>query len=267
MAEEKAVLSPSNLAILDKMRLMDDDFFSETLNDKPEAVQFIINTILERNDIRIESARTQVEYKSATKRSIRLDVEARDSEGRLLDVEVQRAEEGTSVRRARFHSSVIDRTLLKKGMGFDEMVDSYVIFITEKDKFGKGIPAYHVERTIEELDGASFGDGSHIIYVNGEYRDEGHPIGRLMHDFNCTKANDMFSKVLAEEVRYLKETERGQMRVCKLIEDRTKEAVHESQVENALKMLNDGVLTLEKVASYSGLTLEEVKELANRRTA
>lgn len=91
------------------MRLMDDDFFSETLNNKLEAVQFIINTILERNDISIESACTQVEYKSATNRSIRLDVEARDSEGRLLDVEVQRAEEGTSVRRARFYSSVIDR--------------------------------------------------------------------------------------------------------------------------------------------------------------
>lgn len=174
MTDEKAVLSPSNLAILEKMRLMDDDFFSETLDNKPEAVQFIINTILERNDIRIQSARTQVEYKSATKRSIRLDVEARDASGRLLDVEVQRAEEGTSVRRARFHSCVIDRTLLKKGMGFDEMVDSYVIFITEKDKYGKGVPAYHVERKVEELQNASFGDGSHIIYVNGEFRDESH---------------------------------------------------------------------------------------------
>ena len=53
------------------------------------------------------------------------------------------------------------------------------------------------------------------------------------------------------------------MCVCKLIEDRTKEVVHESQVENALRMLNDGTLTLEKVVSYSGLSLREIKELAN----
>lgn len=152
-------------------------------------------------------------------------------------------------------------------MGFDEMVDSYVIFITEKDKYGKGVPAYHVERKVEELQNASFGDGSHIIYVNGEFRDESHPIGRLMHDFNCTKANDMFSKVLAEEVRYLKETERGQMRVCKMIEDRTKEAVHEKMVENALKMLADAVLSFDKIAEYSGLSLEEVQELANNKSA
>ena len=93
------------------------------------------------------------------------------------------------------------------------------------------------------------------------------PIGRLMHDFNCTKANDMFSKVLAEEVRYLKETERGQMRVCKMIEDRTKEAVHEKMVENALKMLADAVLSFDKIAEYSGLSLEEVQDLANNKSA
>lgn len=267
MSEGKAVLNSRNLALLAKMRLMDDDFFSETLDNKPEAVQYIVNTILERDDISIVSARTQVEYKSATKRSIRLDVEARDAEGRLLDIEVQRADEGASVKRARFHSSVIDRTLLEKGMEFDEMADSYVIFITEKDKFGIDAPVYHIERKIEEMNDALFGDGSHIIYVNGEYRDAGHPIGRLMHDFNCTKASDMYSEVLADEVRYLKETERGQMRVCKLIEERAKEVVHEVMVQNAEKMLSDGVLSFEKIAAYSGLTLEEVKELADKRSA
>lgn len=60
---------------------------------------------------------------------------------------------------------------------------------------------------------------------------------------------------------------KGQMCACKLIEDGTKEVVHESQVENALRMLNDGTLTLEKVASHSDFSLEEVKELANRKTA
>lgn len=267
MGKPKKPLNKKTLSILEKMRLMDDDFFSETLDNKPEAVGYIVNTILGRNDIRIVSTRTQVEYKSATKRSIRLDVEARDKDGCLLDVEVQRAEEGTSSRRARFHSSVIDRTLLKKGMDFDDMVDSYVIFITEKDKFGKGLPIYHIERKVTELDNALFEDGSHIIYVNGEYRDTNYPIGRLMHDFNCVNARDMYSKVLADEVRYLKETEEGRIRMCKIIEDHANEVLHEKLVENAKTMLADGVLTLEKIAMYSGLTLEEVEELAKKKPA
>ena len=58
-----------DLKRLAQLRLMDDDFFSEALDNKPEAVGYIVNTILERDDLKIESARTQVEYKSATKRS------------------------------------------------------------------------------------------------------------------------------------------------------------------------------------------------------
>ena len=47
---------------------------------------------------------------------------------------------------------MIDRTLLSKGKDFEDLVDTYVIFITENDKFGKGIPLYHIERRIEEMD-------------------------------------------------------------------------------------------------------------------
>ena len=82
-------------------------------------------------------SKVQVEYKSATKRSIKLDIQAEDVHGRLMDIEIQRSDRGSGVRRARFHSSMIDRTLLSKGEDFEELVDTYVIFITENDKFGK----------------------------------------------------------------------------------------------------------------------------------
>ena len=59
---------------------------------------------------------------------------------------------GSGVKRARFSNSMIDRTLLSKGEDFEDLVDTYVIFITENDKFGKGIPLYHIERRIEEMD-------------------------------------------------------------------------------------------------------------------
>lgn len=132
--------------------------------------------------------------------------------GPRTDIEVQRADKGASVRRARFHSSVIDRTLLEKGEDFDALVDTYVIFITEHDKYGAGLPLYHVERTVTELQHTTFGDGAHIIYVNGAFRDLEHPVGRLMHDMNCTDPNKMLNPLLAKEVRYLKETEGGDRR-------------------------------------------------------
>ena len=256
-----------DLLRIERLRLMDDDFFSEALDEKNEAVGFILNTILERDDLVVTSTKAQVEYKSAVKRSIRLDIKAVDADGEVADIEIQRADRGSGVRRARYHSSMIDRTLLSKNEDFEDLPDTYVIFITENDKFDKGKPLYHIERTIEEMDSVLFDDGAHIIYVNGEFQDPDHPVGRLMHDFHCTKAEDMYSSVLADEVRYLKETEGGRSHMCKAMEEMREEAVHKDRIENALKMLADGRFTNEEVARFSGLSLAEVEELTGQKTA
>lgn len=259
---------------------MDDDFFSEALDGKKDAVEYILNTILERNDIKVKSTKAQVEYKSATKRSIRLDIQAEDTDGKLMDIEIQRSDKGTGVKRARFHSSMIDRTLLCKGDEFEDLVDTYVIFITENDKFGAGIPLYHVERKITELDNVLFGDGAHILYVNGEYRNMEHPVGSLMHDFNCKEAKDMVNPVLAEEVRYLKETEGGRSQMCRLLEEMRNEAAAkaaaeaavkakaegkaEGKISTALNMLARGRDSIEEIAELTELPLEEVQKLADK---
>ena len=71
-----------------------------------------------------------------------------------------------------------------------------------------GLPISKIERTIGEI-GADFGDGSYIIYVNAAMQDEETELGRLMHDFHCKDAGEMYSEVLAKRVRELKETEEG----------------------------------------------------------
>ena len=57
-----------------------------------------------------------------------------------------------------------------------------------------------------------------VLYVNGEYRDDS-DIGKLMHDFNCTSADDMNFEILAEKPRYLKENPKGVSEMCKVMED------------------------------------------------
>ena len=277
---KRNVTNENDLQKIKDLRLMDDDFFSEALDGKTEAVEYILNTVLERDDIKVKSTKAQVEYKSATKRSIKLDIQAEDVHGRLLDIEIQRSDRGSGVRRARFHSSMIDRSLLSKGDDFEDLVDTYVIFITEKDKFGMGIPLYHIERKISEMDNALFGDGAHILYVNGEYRNLEHPVGSLMHDFNCKDAKDMVNPLLAEEVRYLKETEGGLSQMSRILEEMRNEAAekakaegraegkaegnHEKAVSTSLKMLAKGY-EAEEIAEITGLSLEEVRKLADNQ--
>ncbi len=84
-----------------------------------------------------------------------------------------------------------------------------------------------------------------------------------MHDFNCTNADDMNFELMAERTRYLKENPKGVQDMCKVMEDMR----YESLKEVAKRMLADGMLTLEKIAEYAGLPLEEVKKLKAERTA
>lgn len=102
-------------------------------------------------------------------RNITLNVDAMDENGEEIDIEVQGNSEGAHVRRARYHSSMVDSRMLKEGQAFRELKDSYVIFIYKHDKFRKGLPLYHVERYVGETN-EQFRDGSHIIYVNGNYK-------------------------------------------------------------------------------------------------
>ena len=269
---KRNVTNENDLQRIKELRLMDDDFFSEALDGKTEVVEYILNTVLERDDIKVKSTKAQAEYKSATKRSIKLDIQAEDVHGRLMDIEIQRSDRGSGVRRARFHSSMIDRALLSKGDDFEDLVDTYVIFITEKDKFGMGIPLYHIERKISEMDNALFGDGAHILYVNGEYRNLEHPVGSLMHDFNCKDAKDMVNPLLAEEVRYLKETEGGRSQMSRILEEMRNEVAekakaegnHEKAVNTALKMIAKKY-EAEEIAEITGLSLEEVRKLAENQ--
>ena len=54
--------------------------------------------------------------------------------------------------------------------------------------------------------------------------------------------------------------------MCKAMEDMRNEAAERRSFEIALKMLADG-LEIEKIAEYSGLSLEKVKELAEQKSA
>ncbi len=77
----------------------------------------------------------------------------------------------------------------------------------KRDVLKAGLPICHIDRMIQET-GEPFGDGSHIIYVNAQHKNDT-PLGKLMHDFSCTQANDMHYPVLAERVRYFKENVKG----------------------------------------------------------
>ena len=83
-----------------------------------------------------------------------------------------------------------------------------------------------------------------------------------MHDFRCINPEDMFYSLLAKQVKYFKETEGGRKDMCKAVEELAEKRVLEKQKELAMGMIEEGELSVEKIAKYVGLSVDEVEELA-----
>ena len=142
-----------------------------------------------------------------------------------------------------------------KGMKFDELPDIYVIFITEHDYYGRGKAIYRVRRTVED-DNSLYGDGSNILYVNGQYRDDT-DIGKLMHDFCCSDPDDMLIPMLAERTRYLKTDEKEVKHMCEQMERIRNEGEAKGALKTLIQLVQDGDLSLNRAAEKAGMTTEE----------
>ncbi len=256
---------------LERLRLLrpfDDEFMRCLFRDNIPLAQFTLCVLTGRNDIVITKCETQKDMKRlGGARSLCLDLYAKDTIFRIYNMETQRESGGADPKRARYHSSVVDIENLNANQDFSELPETYIIFITETDFFGKGEPVYPIER-INLATGEPFNDGTHILYVNGAYRGDS-DIGKLMHDFSCASADDMNFRIMADNTRYLKENTKGVRSMCKVIEDMLREEREEVTAEVTVEvtegivreMLRKGKLSLEDIAQYSKLPLDKVKEL------
>ena len=225
----------------------------------------MLQIILNRTDLKVLRVNGQQDIKNLQGRSVRLDILAVDAGNRVYNIEIQRSDKGAGVKRVRYNSSLIDANVTEPGEKYENLCESYVIFITENDIMEAGLPIYHIDRTVKET-GELFGDESHIIYVNSQIKDES-ALGKLMHDFSCTDAKDMKYKILADRVRYFKEDEKGVETMCKAMEEMRNETAHEKAVEIAERMLKSGKLSYEEIAEFAELTIEEVKALNEKGIA
>ena len=259
-------------ALIQRFRLIDDTFFNVCFDNYIEGMQLLLRLFFGRDDLVVRHVVTQQSADNLYGRGVRFDVLAEDSEGRLYDCEVQRANEGAAPRRARYNSSMMDSRELAKGAEFSGLPETWVIFITENDMYGEGFPLYHVERIVQEIR-RPFGDGAHILYVNGAKRDDT-PLGRLMQDFFCEDPEKMHYKELAERAGYFKAETEGVNAMCEIMEEFGERKLEEGRLEGraegrlesarrtAAALIALGKLTLSQIAEATQLSLEEVERLA-----
>ena len=239
-------------------RLLDDDFMNKVFEDKACA-EFLLQIILQRTDLRVQRVHGQHDIKNLQGRSVKLDILAVDSHNRVFNVEVQRSDRGAGAKRARYNSALIDANVTEPGDQYEDLNETFVIFITENDVMKAGLPIYHIDRVVRET-GKLFEDEEHIIYVNSQIKDET-KLGRLMHDFSCTDAKDMYNKVLADRVRYFKEDERGVEIMCREMEIMRNQA-HEEGIEKGriMQLIKQVCVKMQKFSSAEEVANDLVEQ-------
>ncbi|MBQ8509577.1 MAG: hypothetical protein IJ493_06675 [Clostridia bacterium] len=240
-------------------RLMDDEFMTKVFDENIPCTQLVLRIILDKPDLIVKEVHAQYPLANLRRRSVRLDVFAVDSEGKAYNIEVQRKDAGADARRARYNSSLLDANITEAGRKFENLTETYVIFITERDIFGAGQAVYEIERMIRGTD-ICFDDGAHIRYVNGEYRGDT-PVGRLMHDFFCTKPDEMQYSELAERTRYFKEDEEGVNSMSSGMEKLMDRYYLERNKEGIKELLRNGVAP-NLIAKALKISIADVEALA-----
>lgn len=200
-SKSKEHLSPKQ-KFLSELILMDDIFMRIVLKDR-KCTEFILQTILQKPDLKVKTQSIQSDLKNLQGRSLILDCLCSDTKGTVYNIEVQNDSHGASPKRARYHSALIDMHILKKGKTFETLPESYVIFICAKDILKENKQIYHISRTVHES-GSKFPDQSEIIYLNTS-KSSDNELGMLIKDFYTKDPKKMHSKVLAKRVADLKE--------------------------------------------------------------
>lgn len=239
-------------------RLMDDDFMNACLDENIEGTELILRIILGKPELTVTSVKAQKVMKNLLGRDIWLDIDANDSDGREYDIEIQRADKGADRKRARYHSSMLDSHLLKSGEDFSDLPETYVIFITENDVIGGNMPIYMIDRQITNMN-QPFDDGAHIVYVNGADRNSATELGKLMHDFSCTNADDMYYEKLAEKVRFFKEDEKGVAIMCKTMEDMRNDTADRTLLNSIKNLMETMKLSAEQAMNALKISAEDQK--------
>ena len=133
--------------------------------------QEFLRVILQDNKLVVISNSIQEVLPSAFNKSVTLDMLCRLKDGSIVNVEIQLTKEKFHAKRIFNYASKIRVADLGKGELHKEARNIIIIYLTEKDIFGKGSTVYEVEMNIVSDQGnmiSSWEPGLSVYYVNTE---------------------------------------------------------------------------------------------------
>ncbi len=150
----------------DDLTIADDFMFCKVMQDE-ELCKTFLELILGEEIGKIKELSTQKAIiNNSESKSVRLDILVKDETGKLFNVEMQVINQHNIAKRMRYYQSAIDVSCLDKGSFYDDLNDTYIIFICMFDYFKNGESLYQFENICTKNPNLYLQDGVKKIIIN-----------------------------------------------------------------------------------------------------
>ena len=191
---------------------LQDDFMFCKVMQNPDLCKRLIEMILSDTIGKITYISIQHNintYEQA--KSVRFDVLVQTEDGKFYDVEMQVSNEKNIPKRMRFYQAAIDISFLDKGNFYNNLNDSFIIFICTFDAIGKNKPIYTFENICLEDKNTSLQDGTKKVIINAEaFKDtENKELKEFLEYLKTGKAKSEFTRRIEEMIQTVKQNEQA----------------------------------------------------------
>ena len=202
-------------------------------------------------------------------KSVRFDVLLQTENGKFYDVEMQVSNEKNIPKRMRFYQAAIDISFLDKGNFYNDLNDSFIIFICLFDVIGKNRPVYTFENICLEDKNISLQDGTKKVIINAEaFKDtKNKELKEFLEYLNTGKAKSEFTRRIEEMIQTVKQNEqaRQEYRLMSTFEMDARykgfsEGLKQKSIETA-KLMKMEKLDMSLIKKITGLPEEEIEKL------
>ena len=188
---------------------------------------------------------------------------------------------------------MVDLNILKKGEDYKKLKRSFIIFVCTFDVFEEGRHIYTFENRCLQNPGLVLGDDTVKIILNtkGTMDDVTPELKRLLDYIDSSEPEDDYTRELEREVEAVRKDEKWRVAYMTLqmrYQEKYEEGLEQGEKigwengekvgrqkgeqigrqegikQSAIRMLQDGELSYEKIDAYSGLTLEQVLEIKEK---
>ena len=185
-----------------------DDFIFCTVMEDPKLCKELLTMLLKDKIGKITKLFKQkpIETQIASK-GVRLDIMIEDEQGKLYDVEMQTTDQKNLPERMRYYQCAIDNSAINKGGDYNDLPDTFIIFLCTFDYLQERLPVYTVTPSCRET-GQVFNDGTTKIIVNSTASEKAEKdLKAFLSYMNGNPPETAFTKQLEKQINKTKEDE------------------------------------------------------------